>query len=192
MTPDIARSQLGVQTFHVDVQSAVDENNITMTAVVNALIQSGIAEKDIKTAVFHVMPRREYRPDGTSEVVGYDVSNTVSVTMRELPKVGSILQSALNAGANQVYGIDFTVEDPEPSRQQARDKAIENARTKAESMAKTSGVTLGKALSISESSYGGPSYVRAEYDKVAAATEVPVQPGELEITVTVSIVYDIK
>ena len=189
-TPDIAITQLGVQTYNTEVEPAVDENNQKAEAIIAALRAQGVEDRDMKTSYFSIYPQRDYN-ENTYEIIGYQVNNTISVTLRDLDAVGKTLQVAITAGANTISGLSFTLDDPEPFKDEARTKAIEDARRRAESMAEAAGIELGKVLSVSETSSG--YYVgRAEsYDAGMAKNEVPVEPGELEVTIQVSMVFEI-
>ncbi len=188
-SPDIAIAQIGVQTINKEVEPAVAENNRKAEAIISALKQIGISEKDIKTVSFNIYPLRDYKNNDPNTIIGFQVDNTVSITFRNLDIVGKGLQSAITAGANNIYGIEFTLSDPEPVRNELRVLAIQDARKKAENMAQAAGIQLGKIISINESS-STPIY-RYAYDKVAAESAVPVQSGELDITVQVNIVYEL-
>jgi uncharacterized protein YggE len=193
-SPDIAIAQLGVQTFNKELEPAVDENNTRTDAIIATLRAQGVDEKDMKTSSFNIYPQREYRDnENIYEIVGYQVNNTLSVTLRDLDSVGKSLQMAITAGANNISGISFTLDDPEPVRNEARTKAIEDARQRAESMAEAAGVELGSVLNITETSSPGVIISRdASYDETAIKSDVPVQPGELELTVQVSMTFAIN
>jgi uncharacterized protein YggE len=189
--PDIATSQLGVQTFATEVEPAVAENNRKTQAIIDALIREGIAEKDIQTSQFSIYPQRNYEDNKPEEIIGYQVNNTLSVVMRDLEAVGEVLQSAIDAGTNNISGVTFSLDDPEPLRKDARIQAIKDARDRAESMAEAAGIKLGDVISLNELTYPGPITVRADYDKAAAEAAVPIQPGELELTVQIELVFEI-
>ncbi len=187
--PDIAKTQIGVQTIAKEVEPAIDENNRKTDAVVSALKQLGIAEKDIQTHSFNIYPQRDYQKP--NEIIGFQVDNMLSVTFRDLTKIGKCLQSAINAGANNIYGINFTLADPESARSEARILAIQDARKKAESMATAAGIKLDKIVSVNEI-YSVVSVDARTYDKASVEASVPIQPGELGVTVQVELVYIIK
>ena len=192
-TPDIALTQLGVQTFSESLDEAMAENNSRSEGVIAALRGEGVADSDIKTTSFNVQPQRDFRKeDGIGEIVGYWVNNTVAVTLRDLTRVGGVLQAAIDAGANNVNSLIFTLADSDSLRMQARVKAMEDARLRAETLAQAAGVELGKPVRIDDSSYGGgPILARASFDE-AAGGAVPVAPGEMEITAQVAVVYEIR
>jgi len=192
-SPDIAIAQIGVQTFNKEVKPAVDENNKKTDAVIASLRGNGVEEKDIKTTSFNVYPEIDYEKDRSGEIVGYRVNNTVLVTLRDLESIGKTLQAAIESGANNVSGISFALEDPEPASQEARTKAIENARQRAETMAEAAEVKLGKVVSINELSYSVPGVSRGGYYEDAEfAAEVPIEPGELELSVQIEVVFAIE
>ncbi len=191
MSPDIATAQIGVQTFSSEVEPAINENNRKSDAIQAALRKQGIEEKDMRTSSFSIYPQRDYQHNKPDEIIGYQVNNTISVIIRDIDSVGKILQVAIDAGSNNIYGINFTLDDQEPFENEARVKAIENAREKAESMAEAAGINLGKVLSISESSGSWPIMAKADYDGREFSSEVPIQPGELELTISVEMVFEI-
>jgi uncharacterized protein YggE len=190
-SPDIATTQIGVQTFSEEIEPAIAENNEKSSAVQEALRQHGVEEKDMRTVSFNVFPQRDYKNDRPNEIIGFQVDNIISVVLRDLASVGKTLQAAITAGANNISGVSFTLADPEPVTNEARTKAIEDARQRAESMAEAAGIELGKVISITELSQSGPIITRAAYDETAFENEVPIQPGELELTVSVEMVFAI-
>lgn len=190
-TPDIARVQLGVQTFDVNLDAAVAANNARSEAIHNALTQEGVAAADLQTSSFNVSVQRDYEREEPDQIVGFWVNNTVALTLRDLDRVGQVLQSALSAGANTVSNLLFAMDDSEPLLRQARTRAVEDARRRAQDLAQAAGIELGKVLSIQETSApNGPLYGRGDFD-AAADGAVPVQPGELEATVQVQVVFEI-
>jgi len=193
--PDIAQVQLGVQTFAETLDEAMAENNQRADGVIAALKGGGVADADIKTAAFNVYPQRDYRKeDGIGEIVGYWVNNTVAATLRDLNRVGGLLEGAIEAGANNVNSLSFTLDDFEAVRAEARVKAMENARERAASLAEAAGMELGKPIRIDEVGYGGgPIYSRGEYDEamIADIGQVPVAPGELTVTAQVDVYFEI-
>jgi uncharacterized protein YggE len=192
--PDLAQAQLGVQTFADSVSKAVAENNARSGAIQAALAAQGIGAKDMKTSGFNVYPQMDYEKHRSGVVVGYWATNTLGVKIRELAKVGQILQAGIAAGANNVSGLYFSLEDPDSLLQEARVQAVADARRRAEALVGAAGGKLGKVLSIRESSpWYGPVMARADFAKNAAGVEmVPVQPGELEVTGQVEVVFEIE
>lgn len=194
--PDIAYINIGVQTEGENAEEAVASNNQQSQQLFEALTSAGIAEKDIKTSNFSIFPRQEYDNQGQpTRAVTYVVDNSVSVTVRDLTIIGAVLDAAVQAGANNIYGIQFDVEDREAAQQQAMTAAVENARERAEVLASAADVTLGKVISI-QSFLGGSSpipYGRAfAMSADMAAESIPVSTGEMQIMVDVSVVYEIQ
>jgi uncharacterized protein YggE len=190
--PDIATAEIGVQTFAEELDAAVVENNEKADAIIAALRQQGVAEKDIQTSRFSIYPQRDYKNDRPDVIIGYQVDNMVSATLRDLPAIGEVLQSAIDAGANNIHGINFTLDDPTALRDEARAEAIKDARRRADIMAEAAGIEVGKVVSITETSYPGPIIAREEYDAAVAKSNVPIEPGELELTIQVEVVFAIE
>ena len=192
--PDIAYVTLGVQAVNPDADEAVTENTERMSAVMSVLKEMKVEDKDIQTVNYSMWLEEERDKDGNlTGVSRYHVVNQVRVKVRDLAKVGQLLQQALKAGANNVGGISFSVDDPSALRKEARDKAIADARDKAEQLAAGFGTKVGKVHQVSE--YGGEPDVRmavkAESYGVGGGGEVPVSGGELSVDVQIQAVFDI-
>jgi len=188
--PDMAVSQIGVQTINKELDPAINENNTKAAAIIDALKQLGIADKDIQTTSFNITPQRDYANNKPNDIIGYQVDNMLSVNFRDLTKIGTGLQKAVNAGANNIYGISFTFADPISLQDEARTEAIKDAVKKANSMADAAGIKLGKIISINEVSSSSPVIIR-DYSKADASAAVPIQSGEIGLTVQVQIVYSL-
>jgi uncharacterized protein YggE len=193
-TPDIAYISIGVHTENANATEAVAANNAQAQRVMDALKAMGIEEKDLKTTNFSIYPQDQYSPDGQKTGTIFVVDNTVYVTLKDIAKVGDILGGAVDAGANNIYGISFDVFDKTSVLADARNKAIENAKKQADEVAKASGVTLGPVQSIS---FYNTSPTPIFDSKVATAQGVggggiSVSPGQMTFTVNVSIAYEIK
>lgn len=194
LTPDIAYITIGVHTENADPKEAVASNNAQAQAIKDAIMALGVAEEDIQTTNFSIYPSQQYSPEGQLTGTIYMVDNSVTVTVRDLSKIGDILGAAVAAGANSISGIQFDVADKEAAVSQARTAAVENAQKIAEELAADAGVTLGEIQSLNyyggypipimEGKGGGGAY--------AAPAEVPVSPGQLTITADVNVVYEIK
>ena len=196
LTPDIAYINIGVQTENKDASEAVSSNNAQVQKVTTALKAAGVNEKDIQTTNFSIYPQPKFDDKGqpTGEIT-YVVQNTVSVTVRDISKIGDLLDSAVKAGANNIYGIQFDVSDKSAALTLAREEAVKNAQIAANDLAKASGVTLGPIQTIT--SYGGGSPVYLSEGKgggmaVADVASVPVSAGQMVLTVDVNIVYEIR
>jgi len=189
--PDVARTRLGVQVFDASVVEAVSANNLIAAAVIAAVVELGVESRDVETTSFTISPRRDYRSDRPDSILGYWVNNEVSVTIRDLGSVGQVLQAAVDAGANTISGLAFSLADPEPAKETARARAVADARRRAEVLAEAAGVRLGKVLSIREISLSAPPIFRGAAMDGAAAEVVPIESGELEITAQVQVVFGI-
>ena len=194
--PDIAYIYLGVHTELPSASEAVKQNNAQTQTMIQALTDFGIDAKDIRTTNFSIYPFDKYDPltgASTGEKY-YSVDNTVYVTIRDLAKLGGLLDTVVSAGANTVNSIQFDVADKDASLKQARADAITDAKEKAEELAAAAGVTIGEIQSITfTDSQPYPLYDgRGGGDGGAEAAAVPIQPGQLTFTVTVNVTYTIK
>jgi uncharacterized protein len=193
--PDMAIINSGVMTEGATAKDALSRNNAAMTAVINALKSAGIDEDDIQTSNFSVSPvYPPYQPNQTTapRISGYQVSNQVTARVKDLKKLGATLDALVRAGSNQISGISFDVDEPKPLLDEARKKAVADARAKAELYAKAAGVSLGRVVQISESSgIIGPQPVYAVRE-MAADKSVPIQAGQQTLSSSVSITYEIQ
>ncbi len=186
-TPDVARTSLGVEIRSPRAGTAVADASSRMTAVVAALKKAGIGARDIRTSDFSVnFERPAEQPPQPGQ---YVVRNVVEVTIRDRDRVGDVLDGALAAGANDVFGISFSIDDPRPLRAKARDAAVADARARAEGLARASGVALGPLLSLSEEGGSSPRPVAMRAMSLAAGP--PIESGELTISAQVEAVYEI-
>jgi len=197
VVPDIAQLRLGIEAQEASVAEAQSRAAQAMEAVVAALKDGGVAPRDIKTSYFSIqrITRWDERK-GQEVVIGYRVSNMVTAKMREMDKLGALIDAAASAGGDliRIDSISFSVEDPSPYYQEARKKAMADARAKAEELAELAGVTLGKPIYISESTYTSfPSYREEFLVKAAGAPmpQTPISPGETEISLSVQVAYAI-
>lgn len=200
LVPDMAVLQLTVTREAKTAREALDANSAAMTQVMKALRDQGIAERDIQTANFSIQPRYVYpapKAQGEREpprITGYTVRNGLSVRVRDLAKLGAIMDQSVTLGVNEGGNIMFTNDDPSDAVDQARVRAVKDAMGKAKTLAGAAGVKLGKVLQISENSYSpGPApMMRAEMMANRAADAVPVAAGESSYQVTVSMSYAIE
>ncbi len=195
--PDIATLRLGVEAQETSVATAQSKAAEAMDEVMTALTKNGVAKKDIKTQYFSIS--KVTRWDNTKQeeiVVGYRVSNMVTAKIRDIAKAGTIIDAVAEAGGDltRIDSISFSVDDPSAYYDEAREKAVAEAKAKAKQLAGLAGVTLGKPTYISESTYTpGPIYRQDLVEKAAGApaVETPISPGEIEITLTVQVAYAI-
>ncbi len=192
-TPDVAYIQLGVEAINSDPAIAVEESTDTMKAVMAALLAQGIPAEDIQTVNYAMgveqVVDRDGKPTGETRS---RISNQVRIKVTDLSKTGTVLAAALNAGANTVGGIEFSVLDPVALQTQARDKAIADAQAKATQLATGFGAQLGPVHNVNE--YSGPVSPLARYDAsagVGGGGQVPVSPGQFTVTIEVQATFDI-
>jgi uncharacterized protein len=198
LPPNIAYIYIGVHTDDPDLATAVSKNNTQAQALVDALKNAGIDGKDIQTSNFSVYTNGNQGYDKaagqpTNTGVYYSVDNTVYVTMRDLSKMGKILNTAVSSGANSINSISFDVADKTAAMTQARQKAMTNASDLATELAKTAGVKLGAIQNVSYSDNSAmPYYGMGGGGSSAPNASVPIQPGQTQISVTVSVTYELK
>lgn len=194
--PDVADISLGVTKQGDDAQSAAGEAALAMEAVIAALLEAGIAEEDIQTSSLSLYPVYDYN-ENPPDIEGWEASNMVNVTVRDIESVGSVVDAATVAGATNVNGITFRVEDPTAAEAEARSAAVADAKAKADQLAADAGVNIIGIISISES--GGqqpmPLYFEGDTMAMGAASmdmaKTPVLPGEVELSISVFIQYEI-
>ena len=188
--PDLAEIGGGVTSEAKTAREASEANNAAMGKVLQALKGAGIEEKDIQTARLSLQPQSAPNRSGPSAIAGYRASNRVTIRVRDVTKVASVIDTLVGAGANEIGGINFVVSQASKLLDEARERAVADARRKAEIYAKAAGVTLGAPLSISEEGNSAP----APYRRMAAgmAVSAPVAQGEETLQVTVSVSWAIK
>ncbi|HEX9596770.1 MAG TPA: SIMPL domain-containing protein [Anaerolineales bacterium] len=195
LSPDIAYIYIGVHTEEPTAADAVEANNAQTQQVIDALQDAGVAANDIRTTSFSIWPNQQYSPDGQPTGTRYVVDNSVFVTVRELEGLGDLLDSAIGAGANSINSIQFDVADKDEALKNAREEAVKDAKEQAQQLADAAGMSLGEVQSISF--YDSAPIPYMEYGKgggggAAVESAVPIQPGQLAVTATVSISYEIR
>lgn len=204
-----SKPDLGIVVFSViseagKIANAMKDNTEKMNAIINAMKESGTDEKDLKTLNFAIYPRYEwqkeisyYYPEGRRILVGYEISQSLQVKIRDLSKAGEIIEKAVSSGANQVGDLQFTIDDSDKLKKEAREEAIKEAKTKAKELAKQLGVRLSKITAFSESG-AYPYYDFATMESSAKGVgmgggSVPqMETGENKISVSVTITYEIR
>ncbi len=198
LTPDIAYIYIGVHTDDPDLGKAVTDNNNQAQALVEALKNAGIDGKDIQTSNFSVYTNNSGYNNAPGQPANngtyYSVDNSVYVTVRDLSNLGKILNTAVSSGANSINSISFDVADKTAAMAEARQKAMANASSLATELAQTGGLKLGEILNISYSDNSPMPYYGMGGGGAAAApnASVPIQPGQTQISVTVSVTYAIQ
>ena len=194
--PDTALLRLGIEAQESSVALAQEKANGAMNAVKSALTGSGIAEKDIQTQYFNIQKVTRWdERQGNEVVIGYRVTNVVMAKVRDIERVGAVIDVVAAAGGDltRIDSVGFSVEDPSDYYNEARAEAMADAVAKAGQLAELAGVKLGKPLYITESMIY-PSSIYRSYAEAAApmpAMETPISPGEMEITTNVQIAYAI-
>lgn len=194
LTPDVVIITLGVQTQGPDIAEAVSENNLRAERVRQAIRDAGVADEDVQTAYYSVWTQQGYDEFGnlTGELT-YWVDNTVVIYLRELGRLGDLLETALSRGANSVQGVSYSVEDPSDALDAARVRALEDARAQAAQMASDAGVLLGDVIAIGEpGAYAGPLMEAPAFGKGGGGAGVPTSPGVLEYDIQVTVTYAIQ
>jgi len=201
--PDLVLTSFSVLTEAETVIEALAENTEKMNAVIAFVKNEGVADKDIKTTGFNIYPRYEWYkagscwppcPSGRRVLVAYEVRQTLQVKVRDMAKIGIIVQGATEEGANQVSDLQFTIDDEDELKKQARTQAIDEAKTKAETLAAQLDVNLGKVVEFNESGVY-PRYYMMEMEETAmgkgGGEDLQIETGENKISVTVTITYEI-
>jgi uncharacterized protein YggE len=193
--PDMATISTGVVSEAASAKEALARNSAAMTAIMAALKNAGVAEEDVQTSDFSVSPKYPpYQPNGgVQRIVGYTVSNNVTARVKNLKNLGPILDMLVQSGSNQISGISFGIDDPKKALNEARKKAVADARAKAELYAEAAGVSLGHVVQISEQTAISPPVPLMRAVAVQATdASVPIAAGQQTVSATVSITYEIQ
>ena len=190
--PDIATFSAGVVTQAADGNAALRQNAEQMNRVLAAIKAAGVADKDVQTSGISLNPQYRYEENQPPRVTGYQASNTVNVKLREVAKMGKVLDALVASGANQVNGPSFGIDDPEPLYDRARLDALKAARARAETYAGALGVRVRRIVSISEGGAAMPSPMpRMAMMKAEAYDSTPVAAGESSVSVNLDVVFEL-
>ena len=191
--PDFAQVQLGVVTEAPTAAEALKKNNEAMSQLIVMIRKRGIEDRDLQTVQFNVAPRYKYDKNQQEppKIAGYQVTNEVHVKVRNLLTLGAFLDETVSLGANQVRGISFGVAEPTQLMDEARKKAIADAQRRARVYAEAAGLKIGKPIRIDEQAGGRPGPYPVARMEAAAASAVPIAPGEQTFSVTVTVSYPI-
>lgn len=196
--PNIAVANIGVQVANADVKAASSEAQEIMNAVLAAIKEQGVADEDIQTSGFSIFA--DFGPAGPTgeqtQTPLYRVSNNVNATIRDLTTVPAVLDAAIAAGANNIFGVNFSIDDPSEAASAARAQAIENAQAKAEDLAQLTGLQLGNVVSVSEiigsrGGFYGSSGLAAVSQAGVGGGGGPIAPGQLNINVQLEVIYSV-
>lgn len=195
VAPDTATVTVGIDVIREELAEAQSEATRQATEIIAALNDQGIESRDIQTANYSVNVMRDYSENGDpSQTTGYEVMNQVNVTIRDISTLGALLDAVTTAGANSIYGITFYVDDQRPHNAEARKLAVADAMEKAEQLADAAGLSVGRVVSISESTGDFnpmPVYGRGGGMMAEAAPDVPVESGSSQITVNVNMSFEL-
>jgi uncharacterized protein YggE len=189
MQPDVATLSLGVTTQGVTATEAMTANSAALNVVLDRLKAAGIADRDLQTSNLSLNPNWVgYESGATPTIAGYTASNMLTVRVRALDRLGTVLDAAITDGANTLNGLTFELSDPKAKMDEARRAAVADARARAAVLAEAAGITLGEVRSITE----GGGYVNPTpmFRSEAAASPVPVAAGEIAVTTTVTMVFE--
>ena len=192
VAPDIAFVDAGVATDAKTAREASEANNNAMTKVFAALKAANIDARDIQTSRLSLQPQYAPNRSGPSPVVGYRASNRVTVRIHDVSKVAGVIDTLVGAGANDIGNVNFEVSQASKLLDDAREKAVADARRKAEIYARAAGVTLGAALSISEGGSAPQPMFRAKMAAPMAAAPTPIAQGEETLSISVNVTWAIK
>lgn len=193
--PDVAVLVLGVEDRGARIADIVGTNTSKMNKIIKDVKDLGVDEKDIQTTQYTISPEYNWTELGGRIFVGYVLTQQITVKVRDFEKIGSILDKATSDGANTVGDLQFTIDDPEKIRAEARKKAIEEAKAKALTLAKQAGLKIVKLVNIYEGSGGYPQPIYGKGGAVAmeAVNVAPdIQAGQMEITSTVTLTYRVR
>lgn len=194
--PDIGAIGVSIVSNAKTVDQATKDNNEKMNRVTAGIKELGVTDSDVKTTAYNITPQYSYPPNGQRNLTGYEVRQTIEIKIRDLAKSGEIIAKATSLGANEVGGLNFTVDDAEAYRQEARVKAIKQAEDKAREIAKSLGIKLTKVTNFYEDDNTDqpmPYYgIGGGGGEVVKTATPEIQTGENEIVVNVNLTYQIK
>lgn len=191
--PDQAEMSFGVTTQGTDSKKVLDDAAKKADAIIAALKKAGIDAKDLQTSGVNLYPQQEYQDGKTPRITGYQASVQVRATIKKIDSTGDVITAAANAGATDINGPTFTLSDQSTSRAEAIDKAVADARARADVMAKAAGKSVGDVVSISESGVSVPPIYYGDARAAAGAqSSVPIETGTLDVMANVTVVFELK
>lgn len=192
-SPDIALVSVGTGANGSTVKVAQDQINSTINKVSEAIKKLGVDSKDIKTQSYNINPTYDFQ-SGSQRITGYSANTNLQIKVRQLDKVNAVIDTATQNGANQVGGVGFDVDNKTKLENEAREKAVEDAKEKAENAARIAGFKLGRIINYSENfgAFPRPIPLPAGVELKAQGAPTQVEPGSSEITVTVILSYEIR
>lgn len=191
--PDMVSIQLGIMESGPDVGESVEAVNAVTEAIQAAAVALGLEETDIQTVNYSVWPEERYDPE-TGFPTGertYRVESTLRLTMRDVTLLGAMIETGLDAGANNVYGITFGLQEVSELEAEARREAAADARMRAEQLAEGMGLALGEVISVNEGAGSYVSYPMAEAAYGIGGGGAPISSGELQVNVQVQVTFEL-
>ena len=192
--PDQAEMSFGVETQDEDAREALEAAARVAEDIVDAVKDEGVDDEDVQTTNVSLRPEMDYREGRAPRIVGYRASIRVAVTVTDIESVGDVIGAATDAGSNSLSGPTFTLSDDSPERTAALERAVENARARAEAAAEAAGKSLGDVLSLAEQGVEAPPIAYRVEAAVAAdeAFSVPIEPGQVDLSASVTVVFELK
>jgi uncharacterized protein len=192
--PDVATVRLGVALTRPTASEARETAAATMTAVLEAIAAAGVERRDIRTSLVGLGPITDYSSERGPRVTGYQLTNTVEMTVRDLPSAGKVIDAGLAAGASSLDGLEFRLDDPAPAEDAARRAAIEDARRRATTLAAAADVQLGPVVGIVEGAHPTPMFERGGIAGLAlkAAADTPIEAGTQDVVISVVVTFLIE
>ena len=191
-TPDVAALSTGVVTQAADANAALKANSAQMAKVVATIRAAGVAERDIQTSGISIQPQYRYAENQPPAITGYQASNTVNIKVRDIGKLGEVLDALVASGANQVHGPSFEIDQPEAVYDEARQAALKQARARAEMYAQSLGLRVRRIVSISEGGGFQPPVPMMKAMAMDARMEsAPVAPGETTLSANLDVVFEL-
>lgn len=191
VVPDLAELRLGIAISHSTVQEARSAAAERMSAILAAVDAAGVDRLDVRTALLSVQPRYDYRDGQSPTLTGYEVHNVVEVTIRDLARLGDVVDGTLAAGATSMDGLAFQVADPSGAERAARTAAMQQARSRADVLAEAAGLTIVGVTEVVEGSAGQPPGPMGKAERMLASADIgtPIEGGSMEIAVGVTVTY---
>ena len=191
VAPDIAELRLGVSVSRPTVDAARSEAAALMAAILAAVEEASVPRRDVRTSLLSVQPRYDYRDGKPPTLTGYELANAVEVTVRDLSRLGDVIDATLAAGATSMDGLSFRVADPGPAEREARLLAMAEARARADVLAGAADLAIVGVAGVVEGALAGAPrpFAKAERMMMAADAATPVEAGAHEVAVTVTVTY---
>jgi len=191
--PDVASVRLGVNVLAKTAGAARESAAVTMQAILDSVLKQGVARRDIRTALVSLNPTMDYSDGKGPRVTGYQVQNSVAITVRDLSKTGELIDAALDAGASTLDSLDFHVENPAGAASEARAAAMTDAQARATTLARAAGAKLGDVLEVIEGqpSSGPVPFPAARMALKAEDASTPVESGTQQVSVALTVTFEI-